>query len=94
MSIERRWYVYDETLPGGYLQSDNYFLMGSFPSCQCSGNQICCIYGIYDDGTNPPYGDHPKPFSSQLESYINSAFSLKSCFPNGSNKEYVYVKSV
>ena len=95
MSLQRAWYAYNETLPGGNLNSSNYFYISFFPSCQANGTQICCVYGIYDDGINPPYGDHPAPFSPTLESYINSAFALKRYFPNANgDKRYVYVHIV
>jgi hypothetical protein len=94
MSVTRAWYTYNETIPGGNLNSSNYFYLSFFPSCQSSGTEICGVYGIYDDGVEFPYGDHPKPFSPRLESYINAAFSLSSSFPTGSGvKRFVYVKT-
>jgi hypothetical protein len=92
MSIIRAWYAYNETLPGGNLNSTNYFYLSFLPSCQPTETQVCCVYGAYNDGTNPPYGDHPAAFSSTLESYIKSAFALTTYIPNtNGNKRYVYV---
>ena len=96
MSLIRAWYRYNETVPGGNLNPNNYFHVGSLPEGECRpyGNQICIVYGIYDDGIFT-YGDHPKPFSPRLESYINAAFSNNTFFPNsGIEKPYVYVKVV
>jgi len=95
MSLTRAWYVYNQTLPGGKYNSSNYFYVSFFPACQTTGNQICSVYGIYDDGNNPPYGDHPKPFSAQLQFYINQAVALNTCYPFfPGDKPYAYVKVV
>jgi len=95
MSITRAWYIYNPTVPGGRLASTNYFYVNFFPACLDTGNEVCTVYGIYDDGTNPPYGNHPKPFNAQLRSYINASIAAQSLFPNFSaQKPYVYVKVV
>jgi len=95
MSITRAWYTYNQTIPGGRLAPGNFFYVNFLPVCVCTGNEVCAVYGIYDDGTNPPYGDHPKPFSSTLRSYINASIAAETCFPNLVGQlPYVYVKVV
>ena len=98
MSLIRAWYRYNETVSGGNLTSNNYFYVGCLPVGECRpyGNQVCVVYGIYDDGTvSGPYGDHPAPFSPNLQSYINNSIALNTSFPNApGDKPYVYVKVV
>jgi len=94
MALIRAWYTYNEIVPGGRFNSANYFYVNFFPACYNTGIEVCCVYGIYDDGVNPPYEDHPKPFAvdNRIESYISSAIAANTSYPNGfSQKRYVYV---
>ena len=95
MSIQRCWYTFIQTSSGGRLAPANWVYSNFFPVCLDTGNEVCCIYAICDDGTNPPYLNNPKPFSNQMRSYINAAIASNSYFPNGVGQQpYVYVKVV
>jgi hypothetical protein len=89
MSVIRAWYSYNPILSGGVLNSNNYSYVSWFPFCQTTGNQICCVYGIFDDGLSE-YWFHPKPFSFNMEDYINTALAFKSAYPFF--QHFVYVQ--
>jgi len=101
MSITRRWYAYTG-IRGGQLNHQNYILEDFFPSCDVTGNNVCCIYGIYEiSGSVDPsedivYGLNPQTFvkDTVLGSYISITLAQPSFYPAGpGQKPYVYKKT-
>jgi hypothetical protein len=101
MSITRRWYAYIGSR-GGQLNQANYILQDFFPSCDITGNNICCVWGIYeirdaiDPSNNKYYGNTPQTFAQDtlLASYIAVALAQPSFYPAApGQKPYVYKKS-
>jgi len=91
MANDRAWFVYNGA-PAGELTHTNYFYVTYFPSCQTTGDLMCCVKGIYDYAS---YEYHPVPFSldSTLGYYILDALGDDRAKPSGTGqKRYVYVK--
>jgi len=96
--VKRRWYVYNCGYGwGGQHTAQNYNFVNDFPNvCQCQGNNICAVLGIYSEnlgGVPVTYGNNPKTFSADptLDSYITDALASGNCSPSYP-KPYVYVR--
>jgi len=86
--MSRAWFAYNGAV-AGELTATNYFYISNFPQCTTTGVNICGILGLY---VPIVYGNHPAPFSDNLEKYINTSIANSIAAPPIPNKPYVYVR--
>jgi hypothetical protein len=83
--MSRTWFSYTGPV-GGELNSLNYIVSSSKPTCLQGSPNICSVYAIYSPEN---YYNHPKPFSANLILYIANLKITGAAQPVGS-KKYVY----
>jgi len=86
--MARAWFSYNGAAAGEQTAT-NYFYVSFFPQCTTTGSNICALIGIYAPNV---YGNHPAPFSDNLDNYITTALANRIAVPTTPDKPYVYVR--